>query len=71
MLPLKDMTSYLQTFDQTGTPILVESYRKGKKISQVEMVNINTQFDRKQLDVPSGVKLITLQEMMLNRMRSY
>lgn len=71
MLPLKDMTSYLQTFDQTGTPILVESYRQGKKISQVEMININTQFDRKQLDVPSGVKLITLQEMMLNRMRNY
>jgi hypothetical protein len=71
MLPLKDIASYLQTFDKTGTPLLVESYREGKKISQVEMININTRFDRSQLDVPSGVKLITLQEMMLNRMRNY
>jgi hypothetical protein len=71
MLPLKDMAAYLQTYNNTGTPLLVESYREGKKISQVEMINISTQFDRKQLDVPSGVKLITLQEMMLNRMRSY
>lgn len=71
MLPLKDMSSYLQTFDKTGTPLLVESFRDGKKISQVEMININTRFDRGQLEVPSGVKLITLQEMMLNRMRNY
>jgi hypothetical protein len=71
MLPLKDIASYLQTFDQTGTPLLVESFRDGKKISQVEMIAINTRFDRKLLDVPSGVKLITLQEMMLNRMRNY
>lgn len=71
MLPLKDIASYLQTFDRTGTPLLVESYREGKKISQVEMIDINTRFDRSKLDVPSGVKLITLQEMMLNRMRNY
>jgi hypothetical protein len=70
-LPLKDISSFTQAFDKTGTPLLVETYKDNKKVSQVEMLQINTRFDRSQLEVPAGVKLVTLQEMMLNRMRNY
>ena len=70
-LPLKDISSFTQAFDRTGTPLLVETFKDNKKVSQVEMLQINTRFDRSQLEVPAGVKLVTLQEMMLNRMRNY
>lgn len=53
------------------TPIKVETVQSGKIVSVVEVTDINPDIDRGQLNVPAGVKLMTIQEMMLNRMRTY
>jgi hypothetical protein len=53
------------------TPVRVETFNNGKLVSVVEVKNINANIDSKLLEVPQGVKIITMQEMMLNRMRNY
>lgn len=53
------------------TPILVETVRNGKIVAVVEVTDIKTDINRAQLNVPTGTKLMTIQEMMLNRMRNY
>lgn len=53
------------------TPVRVETFNNGKLVSVVEVKNINVNIDGKLLEVPQGVKIISMQEMMLNRMRNY
>jgi hypothetical protein len=65
ILPANDLIS------GGNTPVRVETFNGGKLVSVVEVKNINANIDRKLLEVPQGVKLTTLQEMMLNRMRNY
>lgn len=65
LLPIDDLL--------TGgrTPLKVETYRENRLISVVEMKDVKTQVNRAVFEIPSEMKLITLQELMLNRMRNY
>lgn len=65
MLPLQGLIA------GGNTPLLVETYRRGRKVAVVELRDFNTRIDRARLDLPSDTRTMTLQEMMLNRMRSY
>lgn len=53
------------------TPILVETVRNGAIIAIVQVADINPNINKALLNVPTGTKLMTIQEMMLNRMRNY
>jgi hypothetical protein len=65
LLPVGDML--------TGgkTPILVETVRNGSIVAIVEVKDINPNINKALLNVPNGTRLMTIQEMMLNRMRNY
>jgi len=53
------------------TPLLLEIFENGELTSRVAMVNVQRGVDRSLLDVPSGVRLMSLQEMILQQMRDY
>lgn len=71
VLPISEITPFTHIVDDMGTPVRIETRRNGQLIGQVDITNINTNMDRSMLEVPGSVKLVTLQEMMLNRMRNY
>jgi hypothetical protein len=65
LLPVGDML--------TGgkTPLLVETIRNGAVVAIVQVGDINPNINYALLNVPNGTKLMTIQEMMLNRMRNF
>jgi hypothetical protein len=70
-LPGIRMVPFNSMIEGGRTPLLVETFRGGRKVAVVEMRDLNTQINRSLLEVGTGVRVITLQELMLNRMRSY
>lgn len=71
VLPIGEITPFTHIVDDMGTPVRIETRRNDQVIGQVDIKDVNTNMDRSVLEVPGGVKLVTLQEMMLNRMRNY
>lgn len=53
------------------TPLLVEAFEEGDLVMKVEITDLNRGVDASLLNVPNGVQLMSLQDMMLKRMRQY
>jgi hypothetical protein len=53
------------------TPLLIEIFEDGVLTSRVGMINIKAGADQQLLEVPAGVRLMSLQEMILEQMRQY
>lgn len=71
LIPVKDVMPLANLVNDLGTPINMMMYRNGSLHSSTDMIDIKTSLDGVSLDLPSSVKLMSLQEMMLNRMKNY
>lgn len=50
-------------------PLLIETYRKGKMISKIEVTEIKKgKVDPTKMDVPKGVQLLSFQDMLMKKM---
>jgi hypothetical protein len=53
------------------TPLLLEIFENGVLTSRIGMVNVRQGADTSLFEVPAGVRLMTLQDMILQQMRQY
>ena len=71
MIPVADLMPMTNLVDDLGTPVNMVTYRDGAIYSTMDLVDIKSSLDGSSLNLPASVKLVTLQEMMLNRMKNY
>lgn len=70
-LPGSDIVPFYNSVGHEGVPLVVESYRNSARVGTIEITNIATGINPSSVDVPTGTRLMTLQEMILQRMRQY
>ena len=71
MIPVVNLIPMANLVDYMGTPVNMATYRDGTIYSTMDLIDIKTSVNGSSLDLPASVKLMTFQELMLNRMRNY
>ncbi|MCH8495750.1 MAG: hypothetical protein LAT57_09000 [Balneolales bacterium] len=65
------VASFSEIVSGGQTPLLVEAFEEGDLVMKVELTNLTRGVEASLLNVPTGVELMSFQDMMLKRMRQH